>query len=916
MDYKDTIFLPYTEFPMRGNLSKKEPDILKYWEEIDLYKTRCETTNKNKKFILHDGPPFANGLPHAGTALNRVLKDIILKMKWLQGYYAPFVPGWDCHGLPIEWKVEENIKSEGKNKNDISVVDFRQKCADFAKYWIGVQREGFKRLGTLGEWANPYLTMNKESESVIVSLIGKFLIDGTIYRGEKPVYWSVVEQTALADAEIEYMDKVSTSIYVAFPVKSYKLDCLENAEIVIWTTTPWTIPANRAISYSGAADYVLISVGDRKLVVAENLLEEFIKETKLENYQKISSFQGEELEGTVCYHPLHTSGYDFDVPLLDGDHVTLDTGTGFVHTAPGHGVDDFNICKKHGIAVPRIVNEAGEYYQSVTLFAGMHIFKAENKILEELTKVRALIASSKITHSYPHSWRSKSPLIFRTTPQWFISLDKTGLRAKALEEIKKVKWLPPQGYNRIKTFIENRGDWCISRQRVWGTPLPIFINKKTGEPLKDQAVIDRISEIFAKEGSSVWYSRNPQDFLGDNYKAEDYIQSQDTVDVWFESASSNVFVLQKRENLAEIADLYLEGSDQHRGWFQHSLLVSCVANSRAPFKSVLTHGFVIDEQGRKMSKSLGNTINLPDLISDVGADVFRLCVANSDFTGDFKLGMNIIRQSQDTYKKIRNTIRYMLGALGDISQVEDVSYLALPDLEKHILHKIYCLNKELMNCVNEFDINRYFSLINLFCNNDLSSYFFDIRKDRLYCDAVDSQVRKAYLSTLKIVFDFVIRWLSPILVFTCEEAWVSVYGKSSVHLQFYEKTEEIWFNEKVSQKMEKLKTVRKVVTEALEIARQNKIIGSSLQSSVSVCDKEKSIAEKDVALLEELSIVSSLKLVNDLNEADAYVSQDCKNILVKIELAEGEKCERCWKVFPYLENGGICERCKSVLKNC
>lgn len=905
MNYKDTIFLPTTSFPMRGNLPQKEPKILQRWQDMDIYKKRCQTAASNPKFILHDGPPFANGTPHAGTSLNRVLKDIVLRSKWMSGFFAPFVPGWDCHGLPIEWKVEENLTKEGQAKETISICEFRDMCKVFAQHWINVQRNGFKRLGTLGDWDNPYLTMDHKAESIIVKLLGKFLIDGTIYRGAKPVFWSVVEKTALADAEIEYMNKISTSIYVAYPVQHTDIADLHNASIVIWTTTPWTIPASRAVCYSAAAEYTVIEVPySRKYVVANNLLHPFLNATHIEDYSVVATVKGEALKNIVCKHPLFRYGYTMDIPLLAGDHVTLDTGTGFVHTAPGHGVDDYNVCRKYGIPVSQVVTEDGLYCDDIPLFAGKHIFKTEDLVLEKLEAEGNLLAVSKITHSYPHSWRSKSPLILRSTPQWFISLDKTCLRKNALEEIDKVKWMPPQGYNRIKSFIENRGDWCISRQRVWGTPLPIFINKSTGEPLIDEEVIARISDIFEKEGGNAWFSRPVQDFLGNKYKAEDYVQSQDTVDVWFESSSSSIYVLGERPELSEIADLYLEGSDQHRGWFQHSLLVSCQVNKRAPFRAVLTHGFVMDEKGRKMSKSLGNTVNLEDLINKIGADIFRLWVAGSDFTTDLRLGDNIIKQHQETYKKIRNTLRYMLGALQE-SSIKNIEYDQLPDLEKYILHRVYHLSKELASDIEKYDINSYLSKISTFCNNELSAYFFDVRKDRLYCDAPSDINRIAYLYVLKIVFDYVVRWLAPVLVFTAEEAWVSMYGESdSVHLQNYLTPEEKWNNPDVFEKMHALKNWRKMINEKLEIARQSKEIGSALEADVIINDPDGAISDDSISVLKELCIVSGLSVHKEGEKEE-----------IKVSKFEGNKCHRCWKFFKGDDSEELCDRCKSVLNS-
>ena len=914
MDFKDSLFLPQTTFQMRGNLSQKEPDILKFWEQLDIYKKSRSLSKKAKQFLLHDGPPFANGTPHAGTAMNKVLKDMIMRLKRMQGFDVPYVPGWDCHGLPIEWKIEEKLRSEGRKKEDISIAEFRDMCKKFAEYWIDVQREGFKRLGVLGDWENPYLTMNPEAEAVVIKLIGKFIVDGTLCRGERPVFWSVVEQTALADAEIEYMDKKSTSIYVAFPIKSTKEKFLEGAECVIWTTTPWTIPANRAISYNKDILYCLLQVSDRKFVIAKDLVENFQQTTGIECDEKME-FEGRFLEGTICNHPFYKSGYDFDVPLIHGNHVETESGTGLVHTAPGHGVDDFNVCREHGIKVPQTVNENGTYHEDVKIFAGMHIFKAEGAILEELTKANALLFKNTIVHSYPHSWRSKAPLIFRTTPQWFLSMDKTGLRKKALAEIEKTEWLPRQGYNRIKAFVENRGDWCISRQRVWGVPIPLFVEKKTGEPLRDPEVIDRVSKIFGQEGSNAWFSRDAQDFLGDKYNAKDYTQVFDTLDVWFESASTHAYVVRKENEKAQ-ADLYLEGSDQHRGWFQHSLLVSCEAYGEAPFKSVLTHGFIVDENGKKMSKSLGNVVTLDDVVKNWGADIFRMWVASSDFTQDLKLGTNILKQLEDVYRKLRNTIRYMLGALsGYDSEKESISYEEMPDLEKWALHRLYELNEELEKCIKNFDINRYFTLLHTFCSGDLSSFFFDIRKDVLYCDLKDEPRRKAYRTVLYTIFQFVLRRLAPIIAFTAEEAWMNFYPetKSSVHLQEFLQPDAKWCNPKIAEKINRAKEIRSAITTALEIARKDKLIGSSLQADVVVYDPEGKTPNFDKAFWEDLAIVSFLKILKEPIPSDAFVLEDMKNIGVVVRVASGEKCERCWKIFEKLNENKVCDRCKKAV---
>lgn len=906
MNFKDTIFLPSTDFQMRGNLVAKEPVILKQWN--DLY-SQLRIKNKNcKKFIVHDGPPFANGHLHIGHALNKILKDIIVRMHQMRGYDAPLQPGWDCHGLPIEWAVERKLKEKKIKREDLSIVEFRKMCRDFASHWIEIQKEEFQRLGVCADWDNPYLTMSPHAEATVIRLFGKFIVDGSLYRGEKPVLWSVIEKTALADAEVEYQDVKSTTIFVAFPIIETQCDFLRDAYSVIWTTTPWTIPGNRAICFSNDIEYCLLQVGDKRMIVAEKLVEDFSH--KIEHEVTILKiFHGELLKGTICRHPLHQYGYGFSVPMIHGDHVTTDSGTGLVHTAPGHGIEDFIACKNVGIEVPLTVNESGVYYDCVPLFAGQHIFKVEPEILKYLTEVGALIGQYSVEHSYPHSWRSKAPLIYRTTPQWFISMDKNGLRSTALQQIDKTKWIPKQGYNRIRAFVENRGDWCVSRQRVWGVPLPIFINKKTGEPIRDQEFIDRIADIFEKHGADAWFAMSDQELLGDKYNAADYEKNNDTLDVWFESSSSYAYTIRANGTKTQ-ADLYIEGSDQHRGWFQHSLLNCCEAFGEAPFKSVLTHGFIVDEQGRKMSKSLGNGVSLQEVVNQSGADVLRMWVSSSDFTQDLKIGKNIVKQLEDIYRKLRNTIRYMLGALSGY-KYEPISYSDLPLLEKWILHRVSQMYRDLQNCVDRYDVNQYFTLIHTFCAVDLSSFYFDIRKDCLYCDSFQDAKRKAYQYVINILFHYVIKWLAPILVFTTDEAWQSAGLSSSVHLQNLEIPNQQWHNAQIGAFIDKVRNIRKIAAVELEKARKDKSIGSSLQACVTIFDPQNILpTEIDIEEWKDILIVSDLIIKNESIPADIH-TQD--GIGIYVSVAEGEKCERCWKIFKQLNENKVCDRCQTVL---
>jgi isoleucyl-tRNA synthetase len=669
-----------------------------------------------------------------------------------------------------------------------------------------------------------------------------------------------------------------------------------------------------------------LEIENKKYLVAKDLVENFFSTTGLAG-KILHDIPGELLENVVCSHPLVDSGYDFDVPLLNGDHVETDAGTGLVHTAPEHGVDDFSICKKYGIKVPQTVNGDGLYYDHVPLFAGNHVFKVEPALLQALSDVGALLFKSVITHSYPHSWRSKAPLIFRATPQWFISMGNTGLRQKALKEIEKVNWIPKQGYNRIKSFIENRGDWCLSRQRVWGVPLPLFLDKKSGEPLKDAEVLERIADIFAQEGSNAWFFHDAKYFLGDKYNPDDYEKINDTMDVWFESASTHAYVVRNSENPDTKADLYLEGSDQHRGWFQHSLLNSCGIFSDSPFKAILTHGFIVDEKGRKMSKSLGNTITLDEVVQNWGADIFRMWVSGSDYTQDLKLGINILKQLEDVYRKLRNTLRYLLGALSGYDEKhENVPYPALPDLEKWVLHRLHEIETELDQCVNSYDINKYFTIIHTFCSGDLSSFFFDIRKDCLYCDRQEDEKRKAYRCVLHTLFQHLVRRLAPIIVYTAEEAWLSFHAAKakqagisfekeniSIHLEKFLAPSSQWLNPSLYEKINKVKEIRKSITTAIEIARKEKILGSSLQASVEIFDPDDIILINCTDFWEEIAITSKIKLHKSPIPANAFIADEIRNIGVVVSLAPGEKCERCWKVSTALNGEKLCPRCQKAL---
>ena len=890
------INLPKTAFSMKANLPVREPEILEYWNKINLYQELRQSSKGDEKFVLHDGPPYANGNIHMGTALNKILKDIIVKFHQMDGKDSIYVPGWDCHGLPIEWKIEEQYKKNKKNKNEVPIVEFRKECRSFAEKWIEVHKGQFKRLGVIGDWENYYSTMSYDAEAQIVRELGKFLKEGSLYRGFKPVLWSTVEKTALADAEVEYQDHKSDTIYTSFPVKSSNLKELEGSEVIIWTTTPWTIPANKALAYNEALDYVLVQLNDdgdfknKNIVIAEALLDSVVKECSIKNYKIIKKFKGRDLKDTICNHPFFNLGYEYDIPMLEARFVTTEQGTGIVHCAPSHGPDDFNLCLNHGIKAIETVDGDGKYTKNVHLFEGNHIFKSNPIVIEKLKEQKKLLANGELTHSYPHSWRSKAPLVHRATPQWFISMESHKLRETALKALDETTFYPSKGKERLKSMIETRPDWCVSRQRVWGVPLPIFVNKKTKEILVDDEVNENIARIYEKEGSDCWFSDNPQRFLGEKYKSEEYEKLSDIVEVWFDSGSTHSFVLEKREDLKWPASMYLEGSDQHRGWFHSSLLESCGTRGKAPFESILSHGFVVDGKGLKMSKSLGNVIAPEDILKKYGADILRIWVASSNYAEDLRIDHSILDQHADSYRKIRNTFRYLLGNLNDNFEevdFEKINISELPELEQFMLHKIYSLNENFKNYFNNYDFhNLYKELLN-FCTVDLSAFYFDIRKDCLYCDSKESKKRQSTIILLNIILSSLLRWFAPILSFTTEEIYRLIMNDNkSIHLTKFLKFPKNFKNENLNQKWLELIKIRNICNISIEEKRASKEIGSSLEASLKIdLDKKLNDISKDVDF-SELCITSSA-------EVSYFENTETK---VQTTKADGSKCQVCWKI--------------------
>ena len=912
------IHLPKTSFSMKANLPVKEPEILKIWKKLNLYKKLRESGKGKEKFVLHDGPPYANGHIHMGTALNKILKDIITRFHQMNGKDSVYVPGWDCHGLPIEWKIEEEYKKNKKNKDEVPIKDFRLECREFAEKWIKIHIEEFKRLGVEGDWDNYYSTMSYDAEAQIVRELGKFLLDDTLYQGYKPILWSTVEKTALADAEVEYKDHTSNTIYTSFEIKKTDKDFLKNSHIIIWTTTPWTIPVNRALAYNSKIKYSVVQVANeasdfknKKIIIASNLIKQVFEECNFKDFKILKEFDGNDFKNTICSHPLKKMGYEYDVPMLEGDFVTLEQGTGIVHAAPSHGPDDFNLCLKNGIKATNTISDGGLYSKEVPFFSGTHIFKADKIVIEKLMENKSLLSKGTLNHSFPHSWRSKAPLVYRATSQWFISMEKKNLRKKALKAIDDTTFFPERGRARIRSMVESRPDWCISRQRIWGVPLPLFVSKKTNKPLKDLEVIENIAKIYEKEGSDCWFSDDPQKFLGKKYKKEDYVKSTDIVEVWFDSGASHSYVLEKRKDLTWPASMYLEGSDQHRGWFHSSLLESCGTRGRAPYNSILTHGFVVDGKGLKMSKSTGNVIAPEEVLKKYGADILRTWVAASDYTEDLKLDRSILEQHAESYRKIRNTFRFLLGNLKDQKIDFDFNSKEIsqwPELELYMLHKVFELNKKFQIYFKEYNFHKLYKELVNFCSLELSAFYFDIRKDSLYCDDLLSKKRSACINLLSLILDMLLKWFAPILSFTTEEIFqiINKEKNSSIHLENFPKIPDRWENKKLFEKWEKFKTVKKVVNAAMEIKRSSKDIGSSLEADIKIYLGEEYLNLAKDLNLSEYFITSKAELKKMSDDKNLFKLDEIENIKVLVKKAEGEKCSRCWKIFP-----NPCARCTS-----
>jgi isoleucyl-tRNA synthetase len=957
-DYKITLNLPVTDFPMRAGLPKREPEWLDRWAKIGVYDRLREKTGRTP-FTLHDGPPYANGHLHIGHALNKILKDMVVRSQQMMGKDARYIPGWDCHGLPIEWKIEEQYRAKGKNKDEVPVVDFRQECRKFAEGWVDIQRDEFKRLGVTGKWENPYLTMDFHAERVIAEEFQKFLMTGTLYQGSKPVMWSPVEKTALAEAEIEYHDHKSHTIWVPFKVTGGAGD-LATARVVIWTTTPWTIPSNKAVAFNPSIAYGLYRVdataeeswtaaGDLYLL-SDTLAEEVLTKSRVTEHSRLRDVSADELGALTLSHPFAgldgADGFwDYPVPMIDGDHVTDDAGTGFVHTAPSHGADDYEAFVKRGWTkeMTHNVGEESEFLPHVPFFAGLQVFdrkgkeaKANTAVIQKLVEAGSIIARGTVTHSYPHSWRSKAPIIFRNTPQWFAAIDRpvgdgqdtygTTIRERALTSIDQlVTWTPQTGRNRLYSMIEARPDWVLSRQRAWGVPLTCF-TKKGALPtdpdflLRDPAVNARIVDAFETEGADAWYMDGAKErFLDGLHDTDAYDQVFDILDVWFDSGSTHAFVLRDREDGSAdgLADLYLEGTDQHRGWFHSSMLQACGTIGRAPYRGVLTHGFTLDAKGIKMSKSIGNTIVPEKIVQQYGADILRLWVAQVDFTNDQRIGDEILKGVADSYRRLRNTMRFLLGSLNGFNEENRVAPEAMPELERWVLHRLAELDVTVHEGFAKYDFQGVFQAIFTFATVDLSAFYFDVRKDVLYCDGASAR-RDAALTVLDILYHRLTTWLAPILVFTMEEVWLERFpgDDSSVHLTDIPETPSQWRDEALAAKWSTVRRVRRVVTGALEVQRTAKEIGASLEAAPTVYVDAATAEVLKTVSFDDICITSGIHVSTDPAPEGAFTLDDVAGVAAVFERADGDKCQRCWKILPDVGthgHAGVCARCDAAL---
>ena len=928
MDYKKTLNLPSTKFAMKANLPQREPQQLKEWEEKKIYEKLREQSKDKKTFILHDGPPYANGHLHMGHAINKILKDIIIRSRQMAGYNAPYVPGWDCHGLPIEHNVDKKL---GKKKQEMTDVQVRRECRAYAAKFVEIQKEEFKRFGVMGEWDNPYLTMNYPYEARITKECGEFALAGDMFLGKKPIYWCCSCQTALAEAEIEYHDHTSPSIFVKFPVKDDLSELLPDVTddifVVIWTTTPWTIPANLGICLHPDFVYVAVKTENHGvLIVAKDLADQVMKTLGFENYTILKEIAAKDLENKRCKHPI----YDRDSLIMLGDHVTLEAGTGCVHTAPGHGTDDYIVGEKYGLDCYSPIEDNGVFSKDVEYFSGEFIFKANISINEKLDSLNLLLKNEKLSHSYPHCWRCKSPVIYRATPQWFISMDKMGLRQKSLDEINNVQWIPSWGRERIYSMIENRPDWCLSRQRSWGVPIPVFHCKECKEVYVTRESVDKIHGLFTQFSSDIWFEKDAKFLMPEGAKCEkcgstEFTKDHNILDVWFDSGVSHAAVLDERQGLSRPADMYLEGSDQHRGWFHSSLLTGVGRTGKAPYKAVLTHGFVVDENGRKMSKSVGNVVAPESVINQYGADVLRLWAASADYKGDISISNNIIKQLSDAYRRIRNTCRFMLGNFSDFDVTSDLrSIKDMSELDRFILHRLHHVVNRSLTSYDKYEFHTIYHTLHNFCVVDLSSFYLDIIKDRLYTSPATDPMRRDAQTVMFIILDAIVKIMAPILPFTADEIYQhmpkELDHKDSIHLDSMVELNKEWEDKELADIWENIRSLRGEVTKALEEARINKLIGHPLDAALEIKLPDTLLKEQVENLKENLSdifIVSSVVIVDTIDDA-AYHAKEIQGLSIKVNKAAGNKCDRCWRfdesIGMDVEHPTACARCATALK--